>query len=175
MPNDNGTGNHNIDPDGHHTNRDTGYSAEYVRSLRDEAATWRTKLRETEAKLTTLEETVKEQIRNSTVSAELAKRNLKIDPSWIKLEDKQEVKDAVDKFLKDYPQFGTTETNDNNIQTKPKPVGKTPMAPNLPNSNIENTDVSELGAIKADPVARAKLRQLYRGLLAQSARSSNSI
>ena len=39
--------------------QNAGYSAEYVKSLRDEAASWRTKLRETETEVSNLKQTIR--------------------------------------------------------------------------------------------------------------------
>lgn len=157
---------------------DTGYSAEYVKTLRDEAASWRTKLRETEQKVeevtnkvTELETAATQKTVTDTIATEITSRNLKIDPSFVKLEENQTPKDAVDKFLKAYPQFGEA----TNVQPEQKAPGKSPMPPKSQNTNIENTAVSELDAIQKDPIARSKLRNLYRGLLAQSAGTSNTI
>lgn len=142
------------------------YSSEYVKSLRDEAASWRTKLRELETKYTELETKVKADYTANTIGKELEKRGVKADPTWVKVEEGQSPEQAVDKFLKDYPHLQST--SDNSFVPKPT---KKPMRPNTANSNIENTAVSELDAIKKDPIARNKVRDLYRGLLAQSAKT----
>jgi hypothetical protein len=149
----------------------TGYSAEYIKNLRDEAATWRTKLRETEAKVAELTATINGERIANTVGKELEKRGIKCDPSWVKMEEGQTPEKAVDKFLKDYPQLAQVAE----VPIIPKNKNLRPMGANLPDSNIENTAKSELDAIKKDPIAREKLRNLYRGLLAKSAGASNYI
>lgn len=154
---------------GNHSNNDNqqgGYSADYVKSLRDEAASWRTKLRELETKYNELETKVKADYTANTIGKELEKRGVKADPTWVKVEEGMSPEQAVDKFLKDYPHLQLT-SDDSFV---PKPTKK-PMRPNTANSNIENTAVSELDAIKKDPIARNKVRDLYRGLLAQSAKT----
>lgn len=152
----------------------TGYSAEYVKTLRDEAASWRTKLRDTEAKVTELETSIYESKTTNSISQELTSRNIKVDPKWITLEENQAPKDAVDKFLKEYPQFVAKEKGDFTPDPKPAP-GRKPMQTAKPNTNVENTNVSDLEAIKTDPIARAKLRDHYRALLARDAGVSNQI
>ena len=155
-----------------HKDSSTGYSAEYIKNLRDEAATWRLKLRESEVKVTELETTIKGERVANTVGRELEKRGLKCNPSWVKLEDGVTPEKAVDKFLKDYPQWA---------QSAEVPIlpnrnkNLRPMGANLPDSNIENTAKSELDAIRKDPIAREKLRSLYRGLLAKSSGCSNYV
>lgn len=149
----------------------TGYSAEYIKNLRDEAATWRLKLRETEVKVQELESTIKGERVANTVGRELEKRGLKCDPSWVKLEEGVTPEKAVDKFLKDYPQWAQSAE----VPILPKNKNLRPMGANLPDSNIENTAKSELDAIRKDPIAREKLRDLYRGLLAKSSGTSNYI
>jgi hypothetical protein len=163
-PKSNDTGDHSNDSGNHQTNRDTGYSAEYVKSLRDEAATWRTKLRDVETELNTMKVTISKQETLNSINTELSTRKIKVDPSWIKLEKDQSPKDAVDKFLKDYPQFAiASEDNNTYVPKSRKPMGAKPN-----NTNVENTDVSEIKSIKQDPIARAKLRDHYRALLSRN-------
>lgn len=149
----------------------TGYSKEYVANLREEAATWRTKLRETEAKVEELSNTIKGERQSNTVGRELERRGLKCNPDWVVVEEGSTPEKAVDKFLKDYPQFAQVAE----IPIMPKNKNLRPMGANLPDSNIENTAKSELEAIRKDPIARDKLRSLYRGLLAKSAGTSNYV
>ena len=149
----------------------TGYSPEYIKNLRDEAATWRLKLRETEAKVQELTNTINGERVANTVGRELERRGIKCDPSWVKLEEGVTPEKAVDKFLKDYPQFAQAAE----VPILPKNKNLRPMGANMPDSNIENTAKSELDAIKKDPIAREKLRDLYRGLLAKSSGVSNYV
>ena len=160
------TTNQNNDSGSQNNNSSQGaYSADYVKSLRDEAASWRTKLRELETKYTELETKTKQEHLSNTIGKELERRGIKADPSWVKLEDGMSPEQAVDKFLKNYPNLIPSEQ-----PIAPKRV-RNPMRPNAADSNIENTAVSELDAIKKDPIARSKVRDLYRSLLAQSAKT----
>jgi hypothetical protein len=145
--------------------QETGFSAEYVKSIREEAASYRIKAKEMEEKYTGLEKQITESKTHSTILEEFTKRGIKADPKWVSLENGKSVTDAVDKFLKDYPQFS--------VEDKPQRIqGKTPMSPHKTNTNVENTAISELGAVKNDPIARAQLRDHYRNLLANAAKTN---
>jgi len=135
-----------------------GYSAEYVKELREEAASWRTKFRDTEAKIKTLEESIAGNEKTSSIKAELIKRNLDIDVDFIKVEQGEKVDQAVDRFLKKYPQFG---------KPAPKEPTRRPMTPEKQNTNTPPVFDEDYEAVKKDPVARTKLRELYRGMLTQ--------
>ena len=152
------------------TNVSTGYSQEYVKELREEAASYRVKARDAETKYNELQTSVNQSNVVNDVNSEFTKRGITADPSWVKMEDGVTASVAVDKFLKDYPQFGTT--------TQPaQPVikGQAPISPTTKNTNIPNTVKSELGAVKNDPVARASLREHYRALLANNANTNYTI
>lgn len=135
----------------------TGYSTEYVKELRDEAASWRTKLRDTENRLTSLEADIAKNVKVSTIKEELSKRNLNIDVDFIKLEQGDSASTAVDNFLKKYPQFGEP--------TVSEPTRK-PLPPNKRNTNAPAVINEDYAAVKKDPIARTKLRELYRSMLA---------
>jgi hypothetical protein len=140
------------------SNNPGGFSVEYVKELRDEAASWRTKCREMETKATTLEAEVSKVTRGNAIQSELQKRGIKADPSFIKVAENQKIEDAVDSFLKDYPQFASSAPS-------PRPNTPSPMPANKPNSNTPNVVMSDYAAVKADPIARAKLRDQYRFML----------
>ena len=134
----------------------TGYSAEYVKELRDEAASWRTKFRDTETKFKTLEESVTNLEKTNNLKAELTKRKLDIDIDLIKVEPGVKVDVAVDNFLKKYPQFG---------QPSPQESTRQPMIPERRNTNAPVIPDGDVAAVRKDPMAREKLRELYRGML----------
>jgi len=159
--------------------RNTGYSADYVRELRDEAASWRTKLRDSETKYQTLEKSVQEATVKATLGEELSKRGVKVNPEWIKIGQGQTTAQAVDLFLKEYPQFAAGNTDDGDVitaqaaDTTPDPRSQQrPQTTKKANSNVQVGKVSDLQAIKKDPVARAKVRDLYRSLVANQSRSN---
>lgn len=142
------------------------FSLEYVQELRREAASYRTKYKELEAQ--------------TSVLKELTSRNIKADPSWVKVQEGQSVKEAVDMLLESYPHLIVQDNNsrreidefkhingDSHPQHRPTPK---PQAP-APHPVGPKTDVETLlkerdyEAIKKDPKARAALRDQYRELL----------
>jgi hypothetical protein len=139
------------------------FSSDYVKELRQENASWRTKLRETEERLAGIESQLRNTQTTTTVANELLKRGIKADPSWIKPKEGQSINDAVDIFLNDYPQFNITTT------TTPQP---TPSKPNIPpvskneqGSNTPPPGERTLKELKEDPKARAEIREMYRQML----------
>lgn len=147
----------------------TGYSPEYVKELRDEAASWRNKLRDKETEYTTLQESIKQTAIKVSITDELQKRSLKVNPDWIKIGQGKSAKDAVDDFLKEYPQWeGGTETQEEIVtQTQVTDPRTTQRAQTVKktNTNVQTNQVRELDQIKNDPIARSKLRDKYRALL----------
>jgi len=152
-----------------------GFSREYVKQLRDEAASWRVKYRELEARLGRFE-----------VDRELLSRGIQADPKWVEIKEGQSVKEAVDEFAVKYPHLVKSNIN-NNQQPPPGPEGQpnqidqgtrgqpkqTPstLPPNTRVSTGEHKSTHELlqarkfNEIKKDPAARAQLRETYRSLL----------
>jgi hypothetical protein len=146
------------------TNKPGAFSEDYVKELREEAAKWRIKCRELEAKASV-----------GDVAMELVKRGIKADPSWIKRQDGQKAGEAVEQFLQDYPQFVTTDDNAlietpilSNRDATPRPMPTGSKNPNTPGPKPANYGGRSLDEIKVDPQARAALRSQYRQLLAQS-------
>lgn len=155
--------------------KSTGYSAEYVKELRDEAASWRVKFREVEDKFNSLNAKLDAQSKQTSIQDVLNSKNIKgVNPKWVELKDGMTPEVAVDNFLKEYPHLGKVENDD----YKPQPPNRntrTPMIPQNDNSNIENTQISELKAIKQDPIARSKLRNQYRMMLAKNSNSTYTV
>lgn len=157
--------NENQDPNKDHKTEDKGtgsaFTADYVRELREEAASWRTKFRETEGKVTDLSNKLEAITTSAKVTEELAKRGLKINPKFITLgEDKDPVK-AVDSFLEEYPQFGSEAFSP---EPRRKEVGK-PNPASKDNSNKPSARRGNIMDAAKDPIARAKLRDQYRSML----------
>jgi hypothetical protein len=157
-----------------HDSQQTGFDAEYVKKIREEAAGWRTKYRELES-----------EVAYSKVEAELARRGVKADPSWVTLKEGQKISEAVDALVKQHPHLvGSTgqpvvPTEETEPQAKPTPHVIRPslpkaMTPGGSNTNSPGADPTSLYGkrtfeeIKKDPVARSKLRDHYRQLLASS-------
>ena len=139
------------------------FSEEYVKQLREEAAKWRTKVRELEAD--------QHQVQ---VTAELTKRGIQADPGWVTMEEGQNIGEAVDAFIAKYPSLTPKKVEDEPLFNldEPKPrVTPKPMSPSSPattvpkpagTNRITSRNVDE---IRKDPQARAKVRSLYRELL----------
>lgn len=134
------------------------FSREYVEKLREENAAWRSKLRDTERKV--------------DVVTELTKRGIQADPSWISVKEGETIAQSVDSFLVKYPQFSQTATPPAGTAVPPDPklspvkpgippVSKPPQGTNVPTGSLDRP----IHEIKADPVARAKVRDQYREML----------
>ena len=138
-------------------NANTGYSQEYVSSLRDEAASWRTKLRESEEKS---ENMLKTQFHNEVNSVLKNKGLSNIKAEWIESIDAESIDLAVDKFVEQNPLFKSD-------QTIIKKETKQPMNTTKENTNSNNRFESnpDLASIRKDPIARSKMREQYRTLL----------
>lgn len=155
----------NNDAGGSQNHGDSGRSAfspDYVKELREEAASWRTKYRETETKVQTLEQSIAQLTSGSKVKEEISKRGLKINPDFIKLDKDGDAAKAVDKFLEDYPQFAVESTQQ---VIKPVKKGIKPIAGEKTNTNNNPAQKGNIMDVKKDPLARAKLREQYRSML----------
>jgi hypothetical protein len=150
MSDQNGTGSQENNPG--------GYSPEYIKELREEAAGWRTKFRETETQLSSLKEELGTIEKYSKVLDELDARGLEIEPSWLDVKDGEEISAAVDRFVQKYPQFGGKPTSQ--PTTKPQP-------PERKNTNAPAFIDADYSSVKKDPVARSKIRDMYRSMLTQ--------
>lgn len=145
--------------------RSSAFSPEYVKELREEAASWRTKYRDLETKAQTLEQTIKVGEIVSKVTSEISKRGLKINPEFITIgEDGDPVK-AVDAFLEEYPQFAVT-SEPNTTQDTQQIVNRAkPITSEKVNTNNHPARKGNIMDIAKDPIARAKLRDQYRSML----------
>lgn len=143
------------------------FSEDYVKKLREEAASWRTKCRNLEG--TQL---------SQQIEVELAKRGIEADPSWVTVDEGQELGEAIDVLVTQYPSLQKKdEVLEESIldlepETRPR-VTPRPVAPSTPKSTVpkpvRSTVISRrnISEIRKDPKARAKVRDLYRGLLAK--------
>jgi len=145
----------------------TGFSADYVKELRDEAAGWRNKFRELEGRLAQAE-----------IGSELAKRGVKADASWVKRTEGMSVADAVDSFIAQYPHLAAQPAQS---EQGPAPSDQrmasrapAPMSSTRPNSNHPGPKAGtalagkDLEAIKQDPKLRKELNSIYRSLVSQT-------
>lgn len=151
------------------------FDKEYVKSLRQEAARYRTEAKELKSELESYR-MLEAQINTVRVEAELTKRNVNADPSWIQLAEGQNPADAVDNFLEKFPQFIAGKMEASSEDKEPKLSKDVPkvISPNSNKaSNPSSVPVGTLGnrdlkQIKDDPIARSNLRDLYRDLLSSS-------
>jgi hypothetical protein len=145
------------------------FDIEYVKKLREENASWRTKYREMEQK--------------QGVLAEFQTRGIKADPRWVVLEEGKTVTECVDRLLEEFPNLKSDERSPD-LQRKPS-GGPTPKPDNssnpFKNSNtpgdkplglLKERSVQEL---KKDPIARSQLRSEYRALLAASSNQKSDL
>lgn len=174
-----------VTPNQTNTHSERTFSAEYVSELRQENASWRNKLRDMEAKYQSLESKLNKTTTEATIASELTRRGIKANPSWVTMGDKETPEQAVNNFLKEYPAFNTQSTDDGMTDDEitaniPAPhqqrkwnvngYNQQDRSQNIPgvfpprqNTNVphnaNNRDVMELAK---DPIARAKVRDLYR-------------
>lgn len=143
------------------------FDEKYVGKLREEAAQWRTKYRELEA-----------QGLYKDVEVEFAKRGIEADPSWVNVAEGQSIGEAVDALVTKHPNLSstvpsvTTPTVDEPKVTRP--LAPKAMAAGSPKTETPTTLKDRTPSeIKKDPVARSKLRDQYRALLAGSSNQPN--
>lgn len=140
----------------------TGFSPEYVKGLREEAASWRTKYQEARAQLTT-----------GSIKQELQAQGVKAEASWVDYKPEVETAaDAVARFLTKHPHLEPSANTD-----APGPNAKVPqaMSPGV-RSNTNNVASKANGALKGrslseiqkDPKARHNLRDQYRTMLREA-------
>lgn len=139
------------------------FDAEYVKKLREEAASWRTKYRELEVQGT-----------YKDVQVELANQGIKADPTWVTMKEGQCVSDAVKDLVSEHPHLAPSVAPSPPV-VQPTDVPRRVQAPHVMNTTHPKTEVPSnplhersVEEIKKDPVARSKLRDLYRAKLAAS-------
>jgi len=142
------------------------FSEDYVKSLREEAAGYRTKVRDLEGKLF-----------QSKVSGELQEQGIKAEASWVEVQEGESVKAAVSRFKESYPHLAAQPepTNENPVdkltKRRVKVEGQRPMPPasDDPEGKRQNTPGSlnsrNVNELKEDPEARAEIRDAYREML----------
>lgn len=143
------------------------FSEDYVKKLREENASWRTKCRELET-----------QQHNSVVQVELAKRGIEANPDWVTVTEGQSVVDAVDALVASYPSLQKGEVTQDDPEvfdfTPEEPRVKLtpkPLSPSTPKSNIRKPvrdariTTRNIQEIRKDPKARSKVRDAYRAML----------
>jgi len=142
----------------------TGFSEDYVKQLREEAASWRTKFRELESGS-----------KNQKIEMELIKNNIKAKPSWVEVKEGQSIEDAVKEFSQEFSHLvQIQESNDKKvvektIQTRKSTSGFTPPITKLPNQEVKdlNQILSDrsLDEVKDDPNSRKQVTEWYQSAL----------
>lgn len=136
------------------------FDADYVKKLREEAAGWRTKYRELEV-----------QGVYKDVQLELVNQGIKADPTWVELKEGQSVTDAIKDLVSKHPHLAETSVTPTLTPTELPEVKKvqpphvmrvTEPKTEVPSNPLHERSVEE---IKKDPVARSRLRDLYRAKL----------
>jgi len=153
------------------------FSAEYVQTLRQEAANWRKQYRVLEKEVT--------EIRHSgfqaEVKAEFASRGIVADPSWLKINEDQSIGDAVDSFVIEYPQLCVS-APEGAVQSPKVPNALPPKANNMNSSGppplgsvSSATELARsLHEIEKDPVQRKVLQEYYWQQVHQAQYSGSS-
>jgi hypothetical protein len=152
------------------------FDKDYVKSLRAEAAKYRTELKETKEQLNQYQ-TLETQIHAVRIENELIRRGVDAKPEWVEFQPDMSPSQAVDNFLEKFPQFsgGVSETPKAEVKKVPKAISPNPNTASkeapFPSGNLGTRDLNEL---KQDPMARNNIRDLYRDLLRTSSNQKDN-
>lgn len=152
------------------------FDKEYVKSLRAEAAKYRTELKETRQELDQYK-TLEKQIHTVRIENELIRRGVTANPEWLEFDSSMSPSQAVDNFLEKFPQFsgGVSETEKVEPKKVPKAISPNPNTASkeapYPTGVLGTRDLNE---IKKDPIARNNIRDLYRDLLRTSSNQKDN-
>ena len=121
-----------------------------------------------------------------------------VEPRWVDITENQSISEAVDKFLTDHTQFTPTPVQESDIPVPAKAGAQGAPAQGAPAQGAQGAPVAGINgqntrptqqpmntqqtntnnnsgvrppdwaAIKADPISRAKLRDMYRGMISSS-------
>lgn len=137
------------------------FSESYVKELRNENASWRTKVRELETQIKTVQ-----------LGSEMTRMGINADPSWVSVAEGQSVQEALQSFVQKYPHLLVNQSESQSEQSlAPQVAAPQAMATRKENSNnpgpkaggqFRNKSMNE---IKTDAKSRAALRDYYKSLL----------
>jgi len=139
------------------------FSEDYVKSLREESASYRTKVRDLEVKLF-----------QNEVKGELQSQGIKAEAKWVEVKEGESVQAAVARFKDEYPHLvaqpePTISPLERLTKRKVKVEGLKPTAPSSQEPVAKNTvtsfNTSTVNELKKDPKARADIREYYREML----------
>lgn len=153
---------------------DDGFSRDYVQELRNEAAKYRTQVRDLESRLEKVDQ-LESQVNQARVENELIRRGVKADPSWVPISDDQDPSEAVEDFLEKWPHLGestNTQEEEEETNNEPKQKSEKPL-PRNKNTNTDSPGPKAKGAwtdrsldeIQQDPQAKENLSDLYKELV----------
>lgn len=151
-------------------NSPESFDKDYVKSLREEAAKYRTQLKDMKTQLDEFK-SLEKQINSVRIENELVRRGVNATPEWVQIQEGQTPAQAVDNFLEKYPQFVVGVSESEKAEPKRVPKAISPNQNNAshpghgPNGMLGDRGLTE---IKKDPIARNNLRDLYRDLLRTS-------
>jgi len=151
-------------------NSPESFDKDYVKSLREEAAKYRTQLKEIKTQLEEFK-SLESQINSVRVENELVRSGVNASPEWIQINEGQSPAQAVDNFLEKFPQFVVGVSEPEKAEPKKVPKAISPNPNKAANVGLNPTGLlgtRALNEIKQDPVARGSLRDLYRDLLRTS-------
>jgi len=140
----------------------------YVKSLREEAAGYRTQVRDLKSQLEDYR-SLEGQIHTLKIENELYRRGIEADPSFIQLKPNQAVSEAVDNFLAKYPQFVPQIVQPTEPTPQPAEIPNT-IPPQAGNANTPGARPVMFGDrsimdMAQDPVARQQITAMYQNKL----------
>ena len=143
------------------------FDADYVKQLRSEAAKYRNQSKELKSELEGYKG-LEAQISAIRIENEFIRRGIVAEPQWVQTQEGESPSVAVDRFLEKYPQFSVdssvsseTVVEEERVEPKTYPQAMPPKPTNTVHANLTRS----LNDIKADPVARQNLTDVYRDLL----------
>lgn len=152
------------------------FDKDYVKSLRSEAARYRTELKDAKEQLNQYQ-ALEKQIHTVRIENELIRRGVTANPEWVEFDSGMSPSQAVDNFLEKFPQFvdGVSEPEKVEPKKVPKAISPNPNTASkessYPSGALGTRDLSE---IKKDPMARNNIRDLYRDLLRTSSNQKDN-
>jgi hypothetical protein len=153
------------------------FDKDYVKSLRAEAAKYRTELKDVRSELDQYK-TLGTQINTVRIENELIRRGVTAQPEWVEFQEGLSPSQAVDNFLEKFPQFvGGVSEPEINVEHKkvPKAISSNPNKASkesgVPSGTLGTRSLEE---IKEDPMARNNIRDLYRDLLRTSSNQKDN-
>lgn len=151
------------------------FSEDYVKELRSENASWRTKVRDLETKMSRME-------MDMQLQKGMQELGIVAEPNWINVKEGQNVREALEEFAAKYPQL----TSQGQVQTQE--ASATPEKPSIHSMKMSQTNSNNPGPsaggslvkkslqeIKQDPKLRRVLTEQYKSLLDASSHQNEEV